>query len=224
MTKFTALLAASVSALAFASAAHAADLIIEEPVAEPIIEATGGSWDGFYVGVFGGWADGQVVDEDGDDFADLDDNWFLGVNAGANFTLTDGIVVGVVGDLEYLGLETVIDNGVGQAVSYDLFWAGSLRGRIGFDGGQWMPYLTAGIAAADAKLEASGNVNAEDTNVHVGWTAGVGVEFAATENVSIDLLYRYTDYGTQEYTLGALGSGDIGFTTHQVSAGLNWKF
>ena len=99
----------------------------------------------------------------------------------------------------------------------------SLRGRLGWDGGAFLPYLTAGIAFANAHVESSGGFNVAESNTHVGWTVGAGVEFAATENFSIDLLYRYTDYGTQDYDVG-VALGEVGFTTHQVQAGLNWRF
>ena len=58
---------------------------------------------------------------------------------------------------------------------------------------------------------------------YVGWTAGAGVEFAATEDLSIDLLYRYSDYGSQDITLNAV-TEPVSLTTHQVSVGLNWGF
>ncbi len=62
----------------------------------------------------------------------------------------------------------------------------------------------------------------DDSNTHIGWTIGAGVEFAATDNLSIDLLYRYSDYGTQTYDLGS--DVDFDLRTHTVTAGLHWKF
>ena len=224
MNRFTAILATGISLLAFASAAHAADLIIEQPAAAPMVEAASGSWDGFYIGAFGGYALGEAYDDNGDSIVELEKYLIGGINVGVNFTLTDGIILGVAADAEYLGLEGLTDDQMGQEIAYDLYWAGSLRGLIGFDGGAFMPYLTAGLAVAGAQVDASGTVNASDSNTHIGWTAGAGVAFAATENVSVDLQYRYSDFGTQDYTLGSLGTESIGFTTHQVTVGLNWKF
>ncbi len=59
--------------------------------------------------------------------------------------------------------------------------------------------------------------------MHVGWTAGAGVEFAVADNVSLDLQYRYSDYGTQSYTLGG-GDSDFSLTSHAVTAGVNFRF
>ena len=63
----------------------------------------------------------------------------------------------------------------------------------------------------------------EDDATHVGWTAGAGVEFAATENLSVDLAYRYSDYGNAEYT-NSSGTGELHLKAHQVTVGLNWGF
>jgi outer membrane immunogenic protein len=218
MTRISLFLAAGVSAIALASAAQAADLIIEEP-SVPVVETYDGSWDGFYLGVFTGYAVGEATDEDAASPTDLDGAWIGGFNLGADFTLTDGIVVGVVGDIAYLGLEGISTDDI----AYDLFWGGSLRGKLGFDGGAFLPYLTAGLAFGSAEVEGSGAVTGVDSNTHIGWTAGAGVEFAVTEDVSLDLLYKYTDYGTQDYTLSD-GDHEVGFTTHSVTAGLNWRF
>lgn len=223
MTRFLAFLTAGASVLALSSAVQAADLIIEEPIVDPVIVDTS-NWDGFYLGVFGGFAAGEAYDFDGENFVDLDGNWTAGINAGFDFTLTDGFVVGIVADAQYLGLEGILQLDPAQAVSYDLYWAGSLRGKVGFDGGAFLPYLTGGLAIAQGEVQASGPISGAVSNTHVGWTVGAGVEFAFTEDLSLDLLYRYTDYGTQDYDVGVFADPEVGFTTHAVTAGVNWRF
>jgi outer membrane immunogenic protein len=225
MNRFSLLLAAGVSAVAMASAAEAADLIIETP-AVPMAEDHTGNWDGVYLGVFGGYGVGEAYGDDpGDATTELDGNWIGGFVLGADFTVTEGLVVGIAGDVTYLGLDGVQDP-LFFNVGYDLYWAGSLRGKVGFDGGTFLPYLTGGLAVAGAKLEGSGAVTGSDSNTHIGWTIGAGVEFAVTEDVSIDLLYKYSDYGTQEYTLdfGGPTTDEVGFTTSTITAGPNWRF
>lgn len=218
MTRISLLLAAGVSVAALASAANAADLIIEEPVA-PMVETYDGSWDGAYIGVFAGYGVGEATDDITDSPIDLDGMWIGGLTAGVDFTLTDGVVVGVVADATYLGLEGIS----ADDIAYDLYWGGSVRGKLGFDGGAFLPYLTAGLAVGSAQVEGSGAITGVDTNTHIGWTVGAGVEFAVTEDVSLDLLYKYTDYGTQDYALSN-GDHEVGFTTHTVTAGVNWRF
>ncbi len=232
-------LLAGVAALGFASSTFAADLIIEEPIAEVGVVDVGGNWDGAYIGVFagGGWGNVDhtgvlpgLFDEPG---ADLDiAGWLVGVRAGADFTVSDSIVLGVVGDLAWsnMSAEELFEdiNFFDDAlVSYELDWQGSLRGRLGFDGGTFLPYLTAGLAFGHMNhtISIEGDPAEEGDATYVGWTAGAGVEVAVQENVSLNLEYRYTDLGEQTIDMG-LGPNDPSFaiTSHTLTAGVNFRF
>ena len=193
------------------SSVYAADLIVDEPAPVGVVDVSG-NWDGVYVGVFAGYGWGSYQ-EIGDPDLDLS-GWLVGVNLGADFTVSDGIVLGVVGDIAWSDVGLV--DGI---YSYNVDWVGSLRGRLGFDGGAFLPYLTAGLAVAGASAEAIFS----DSQTHIGWTVGAGVEFAVSEDLSLDLLYRYSDYGSQTYNVG-FGDYDASFTTHAVTVGLNWRF
>ena len=98
---------ASVSLLAMAPAtAIAADLIIDEPMVSPGVIDVGGNWQGVYLGAFIGGASGTFDDATDDDVFAADDSmglsgWLVGVNAGANFYIADGIVGGIVGDIAW---------------------------------------------------------------------------------------------------------------------------
>lgn len=240
MKKLTLSLLTGVAVLGFASTGFAADLIIEEPVAEVGVVDVGGNWDGAYVGVFGGAGWGHVdhtgvlpglFDEPG---ADLDiTGWLLGVRAGADFTVSDGIVLGVVGDLAWSNLsgEELFEDlnfGVDDAlVGYELDWQGSLRARLGFDGGAFLPYVTAGLAFGHLNhtISIEGDPEEEGSGTLVGWTAGAGVEFAVVENVTLNLEYRYTDLGEKTIDMG-LGANDPSFAvdSHTLTAGVNFRF
>ena len=225
---------AGAAALAFGSAASAADLIIEEPIVG-VVDA-GGDWEGMYVGAFVGGAAG-VADHDNAvapspcavpplDGCDVDISGFLvGVTAGANFNVSDGIVAGIAGDIAWSDVSGSDNFGiiVGDS-SNSINWQGSLRGVLGFDAGAFMPYLTAGLAVANASHYSDfAGITADAT--HIGWTAGVGVAIAATENIVIDLQYRYSDFGSQEYNMGfAPFNPSFGLTQHAVTAGVNFRF
>ena len=106
MTRLTALLLAGVATVGFASATHAADLIIQEPIVSPGVVNVGGDWEGVYLGAFIGGATGTFDDAiDGETFDTGDSiglsGWLVGVNAGANFYITDGIVGGLVGEMAW---------------------------------------------------------------------------------------------------------------------------
>jgi len=206
MNRFAIALLAGVAGVSLVSAASAADLIIEQPAA-PIVGVVdaGGNWDGLYLGGFVGYAGGEL-DSDLTEIDALDLNgWQIGAAVGANFTVTDGIVAGIVADIAWADV----------ASDEDVFtsdWNGSLRGRLGFDGGAFLPYLTAGLAVAGGDFDG-------ESNTHLGWTAGAGVEFAVTDSMSLDLLYRYSDYESKDYA-----GADIGFDSHAVTVGVNFKF
>lgn len=208
MNRISTVVAAGVAALSFSTAAQSADLIISQP-AMPGIVSVSSNWEGAYVGVFGGFASGEIYDSPANETLDAS-GWLVGVNAGIDFYLTDGVVAGIVGDIAWAGI--AYDDFDADDIGID--WQGSLRGRLGFDAGRFMPYLTAGLAVAHGNIDAA-------SATHIGWTAGAGVELAITEDLSVDLLYRYSDYGLQDYPGTAV---DFGFRTHQVSLGLNWRF
>lgn len=213
-------LLAGVASLALVGAAHAADLIIDEPTAG-VVEMAGGNWEGVYIGAFIGGASGTFDDVNQNDWFDTDDSmslsgWFVGVNAGANFYVTDGIVAGIVGDIAW----SDISGDYEDYADYTINWQGSVRGKLGFDAGAFMPYLTGGLAFANGTFFHV--MPGEDTQTHLGWTVGAGVEIAATEDLSIDLLYRYSNFGEKDYF--DISGAPLSLDTHAVSVGVNWKF
>lgn len=238
MKSLTIMLVAGISAVAFASAVQAADLVIDEaPVVIPGVVESTGNFDGLFVGVFGGYALGSlefdVPAAPPGAVPDFDpEGWQLGVDAGVNFSLGNGIVMGVVGDIAWANIEDSLSPSLDTEITSTIDWLGSLRGRVGFDAGSFMPYLTAGLAFAHNTVEATDSgavpaVSVSDDQMHIGWTVGAGVEFAVSENLSLDASYRYNDYGDATYTgtgFGGLGEVDAGITSHQLSVGLHLGF
>ena len=220
MNRISLILLAGAAVLSVAPAAQAADLIIQQPSMPGFVDVGGtGGWDGAYIGGFVGFGWGTATD----DLLDLFDSeelelsgWTAGATLGANFTVAPGFILGAAGDLAWSGVGGFDDSALAD---FDVNWTGALRGRAGFDGGAFMPYVTAGLAFAGATAS---NGPSDSTQMHFGWTAGAGVEVAATDNISIDLQYRYSDYGTAEYDLP--GNPEIDLNTHALTAGVNFKF
>ena len=85
---------AAATVLTLAGAAGAADLIIDTPVA---VAPAASSWDGFYVGIFGGLAAGTITTTDNlntSPFEEDYEGYLLGLAAGYNFHLSDNVVGG----------------------------------------------------------------------------------------------------------------------------------
>lgn len=220
MNRFAIALLAGVAGVSVMSSAFAADLIISEPAPAVGVVSTTGNWDGLFLGAFAGYGWGTLDDSTNSGLTltnnELDvKGWQVGVTAGANFTVSEAIVAGLVGDIAWSNV-----SGTEGTSTYDVNWTGSLRGRLGFDGGAFLPYVTGGVAFANATANDNGT---EDTQTHIGWTVGAGVEFAVADNVSLDLQYRYTDYGAKDYAL-APNPTELSLTSHAVTAGVNFRF
>lgn len=207
---------AGIAAIGLASAASAADLLVNAaPSYETVSPA--GAWDGLWLGAFGGYGWGTITNPDGafEDAEDFDANgWLLGVNATANFSLGNGVVLGVITDAAWANL-----SGETEPLSYSVDWLASARGKLGWDAGTFLPYLTGGLAVAGATFD-DGEV--KDSQTHLGWTVGAGVDVALTENINLTAEYRYSDYGTSEYEVDK--GTDLGLKTSTVTAGISFKF
>jgi outer membrane immunogenic protein len=222
MNRTSLTLLAGVAALSMASAAQAADLLIQQPPMAGFVDMGGsGGWDGAYIGGFVGYGFGVAEQDAADALFGIEDTvdlsgWTLGATLGANFTVGGGLVLGAAGDIAWAGIGGYDDD---NAVDFDVNWTGAFRGRAGFDAGAFMPYVTGGLAFAGATASDGPN---DSTQTHFGWTVGAGVEVAVVDNVSLDLQYRYTDYGTADYDLPTDATIDL--NTHAVTAGVNFKF
>jgi outer membrane immunogenic protein len=196
--------------------AMAADIPVETPAPAPDVSYTpepSFSWTGFYVGGLAGY---EWANIDADVPGDFDtDNFLGGVFTGYNFDVGNGLVLGVEGDVTYHD-----QNGGDGGVEVGTDWNGTLRGRIGYAMDRFMIYGTGGLAVANA--EAS-DATSSDSQTAVGWTAGAGVETAFTNNVFGRVEYRYTDLGSDSYSLDS-GDVDADLTSHAVMVGVGVKF
>ena len=220
MNRFTLLATAATLALVVAPAAQAADLLITQPApAFYDTPSASGAWEGAYIGVFGGYGFGSIDDSVDGAYSLEDDElglsgWLVGATAGANFALGSGIIAGVAGDVAWSNI-----SGEYEDFDYNIDWTGSLRGVLGVDAGVFMPYVTAGVGFAGATATDGTDT---DSQMHAGWTAGIGTQVAVSDNLSLDVQYRFSDYGSKIYDLTA--NDDVKLTTNAITAGLNWKF
>jgi outer membrane immunogenic protein len=206
---------------ASAGVAQAADLI---DVPEAPMAPVAGNWDGLYVGAFAGYGFGSFDDVDED--YPLDGGFDLsgytaGVVAGLDMDMGNGIVAGIAADIASSGIEGVDEdyNVGGGDFTAKVNYTASLRGKLGFDQGTYLPYLTAGLALAQVEVA---DYLESQTKTHVGFTVGAGVEVAVSEQISLDLQYRYSNYGSQGYSLDS--SIEAGISAHTLTAGLNFRF
>ena len=168
------------------------------------------TWTGFYVGVNAGYG-WSNDDFDAFDAADEDDDggFVGGAQVGYNYQI-GSFVVGLEGDIQYadFGRDGAFDfDGDGADDDFDSSdWFGTVRARAGVAFGQALIYATGGFAFADDAT---------------GWTAGGGVEYAFTNNLSLKVEGLYV-------SLDADNNNDFDFDNDVdfgvVRAGLNFRF
>src|SRR5687768_11363205 len=213
--------AAAIGLLALLGAmpAYAADTVIEEPPAPaaPMEEPPLNTWSGPYAGVTVGYgfAGETEVEEPGVTTSIDTDGFMAGGFLGYNYQVGN-IVAGAEADIGYNWAD-----GSNAGLTSESGVEGSLRARLGYViSPNILLYATAGGAAKD--LEVSGG-GFSDSNTMLGWTAGVGGDVMVTENIFGRVEYRYTDFGSEDFTLGGT-TADVSDKNHRINFGLGMKF
>lgn len=226
------LAAAAIALAASAGAASAADLYRAPapvaPVAPVLIPAY--TWTGAFVGVNAGYLWG------GNDWSNRggkgdNEGWLAGIFAGFNWQYQQ-FVLGVDGSWSWtdVGGSGNGRNGNNNVFHYRaaLDWQADIRGRAGFAFDRFMIYGAAGVAFADVNSSCRGfTVNgrrgcgngADDT----GWTAGLGAEWAVTNNVILGVEWKYSDFGTATFR-AAGNSRKVDITDNILQVRAAYKF
>lgn len=160
------------------------------------------------------------------------DGFVGGFHAGYNYQINQ-FVIGVEGDIDYTGLKgsgtySYFGGGWSGKLEQKSKWQGSARLRAGYAIDNILIYGTGGVAFAHGELTNSGNYfgslyDTDDSNTHVGWTIGAGVEYAFTQNWIGRAEVRYTDFGKETYDV-AIPAIDSGWDQTTVTLGLSYKF
>ncbi|MBI1214019.1 MAG: outer membrane beta-barrel protein [Alphaproteobacteria bacterium] len=155
-----------------------------------------------------------------------------GVHAGYNFQTDSSYVLGVEGDLDYSNIEARNFNASrrNRNLGLDSRWQGSLRARAGFTpSDDLLLYATGGVAFADSKLTTFSSGTAFligttiETKNHIGWTAGIGADYALTSHWIGRVEVRYTDFGSESYQTHD-GPLNVSWTQTAGLIGVSYKF
>ena len=132
--------------------------------------------------------------------------------------------VGLEGDMSWANINGTTTVNCAAGCKTTVGWLGTARGRVGYAFDRFLPYLTAGAAFGNIKASSPAAIGANQTNV--GWTAGGGIEYAFTSNLSAKVEYLYVDLGKFDCSssCGAVAPDNISFTANIVRAGLNFRF
>lgn len=237
----------SVALITVAGVANAADLPVKAPVKAVPIDYL---WDGFYAGGYYGEAldqssvktpDPTSVTNNGSRIGEVNVNQYnftAGVTAGYNWKISPNFLVGVEGDLGYLGLDRTFkeyNDVIFTGEKAD--WYATARARAGYLTGPSLLYLTGGAAFVRTTDTFGGLVatgvptvpGTTSTTTRTGWTAGGGIETKLSRNWSAKTEYLYIDTGTNSFVSHPFDPTVNANTTfshniHVFKSGVNYNF
>ena len=174
------------------------------------------SWSGFYLGVNGGAGWGSSTWSGFSNFNTS--GGLVGGTVGYNRQFGQ-IVGGVEGDLDWANIQGGGVCTFGCQTTNN--WLGTVRGRVGYAGGTWMPYVTGGLAFGNFQ---AGNIFGTSNATNAGWTIGAGVEYAFAGNWTAKAEYLYVDLGNFNCTTCNIPVTNVSSTINIVRAGVNFHF
>jgi outer membrane immunogenic protein len=202
--------------------AVAADLPQAPPPTRAPVQVlpTGYNWSGFYIGVMGGggWSTSQGVDFKGG---------FAGGTIGANAQFSNFVLGGEL-EAAWSDIGQTASTLFGLVSATDKIQAfGSAAVRAGFAIDNLLLYGKGGFAAANNNLKVSAlGFTVSDTQTHLGYTVGAGLEYGFTPNLSAKVEYLWASYQSKNYFANLLppGAPSGTFDVHTVKFGLNYRF
>lgn len=153
-----------------------------------------------------------------------------GVHGGYNFYQQNGIVIGIVGDFNWLNADTgtsssqttsicldddafdsieieCVETTTGLKFSLEVNWKASIRSKVGaFVAPNMLIYATSGIAFAGIEASASitpPGLSASDSETLVGFVIGGGSEWLIAPNISLFAQVLYYSFGDEDLNLAA---------------------
>lgn len=155
-----------------------------------------------------------------------------GAHVGYNFQ-RESIVFGVELGLNGTGIDGSDDVGLFGLVrsERELDWYATAVARLGYASGKALFYGFGGVAWGTVETTLSVplfNASVSGESDHVGWTAGVGVEYAMTDRFSVRVEYSHVDLGEETTTLN-LGHGfsvddEVDLSFDAIKIGASYRF
>jgi outer membrane immunogenic protein len=204
----TSLRAIAIAAALIATPAAAADLYRPGP-AYAAAPFSSYNWNGVYIGANVGYQWGKVT------------NWGTtapsgvagGGQIGYNWQVHPNWVLGIETDLQASGA-----NDTFAAYKFSNQWFGTVRGRAGYAMNNVLIYATGGLAYGGGRVDFGA---ANESQTHIGWTVGAGVEVGLTPNWSAKAEYLYVRLDDSGYVLTGLQNG---FQSNVFRLGVNYRF
>lgn len=165
-----------------------------------------------------------------------------GIEVGGNYQFANGIVLGLSAGLDRDSVSGEVLNGRWMVYEGTGDISARVIARAGYAVENFMPYVMAGLAYTQTTASVScpagattgecvvlGPFASSADDARFGYSAGAGVEFAITENLSLKTEYLYSDYGTGPMTIefpdpvGEMTT-DVAISSSTVRAGISLRF
>lgn len=196
--------------------ARAADLPppIEPPPFAP-------RWAGIYSALSAGGSWGQANWDRTGQFSES--GWLVSGSIGYNFQI-NRIVVGAEGDLNWSSLTGTTTSNCPAGCETKTNFFSTVRGRLGYEFGPLLSYLTAGPAFGGIKASSVGfsGIN----SIRTGWVAGAGFEYAFSNAWSGRIEYLHFDLGQINCGLscGTSSPDEVSQKADVIKVGLVYRF
>jgi high affinity Mn2+ porin len=192
-------------------------------------------WTGFYIGghVDAATTRANVTAADPTAFnaSRTSRNVFGGIDFGYNYQLPSGLVLGAEADISFPNSypsdaavwDAPTPNG---ALRQEVDYVATLRGRVGYASGNWLTYVTGGLAWSEShyfRQDVAGGDEERRSKVRPGWAAGGGVEYAFQRDWSVRLEYLYTRIGSADVVFSNGATYGSNFDLQSLRLGLNWR-
>lgn len=146
------------------------------------------------------------------------------VRVGLRWELAQGTILGTelgfaAGKIEGESMSTASGIGMEHKLKSAIFWRNSLGRQFGDD---MLGYVSAGFGFGRFEMTRSDS-NAKASYSATGYTVGLGVEKALSEQLSVYGEYEYANFGKESVQIG----GSVTKATpkwHSVNVGLNYRF
>jgi high affinity Mn2+ porin len=209
--------------------AIAADLPVKAPYIRSVFD-----WTGLYVGAHAGFGRGSSTAVLADPATSTTSNSFSGmiggVQAGYNYQLPSGMLLGVEADMtfpNYLTSNSIVSSSATARSDVTEQWdyMGTARGRVGYVAGPWLVYATGGLAWAGERFLNTPAIGSDEKTLHtrLGWAAGGGVEYAFAPHWSARLEYLYSQFGNADIRFPSATQYTSSLDFQSLRIGLNRK-
>ncbi|MEA2795577.1 MAG: high affinity Mn2+ porin [Bradyrhizobium sp.] len=220
---------AGLGLLVLGGPALAADMPLKAPHIQSVFD-----WTGFYIGAHAGYSRGSSNAVLSDPASTATSNSFSGViggvQAGYNYRLPSGVLLGVEADItfpNYLTSNSVVSSlaSARSAVTEQWDYVATARGRVGYATGPWLAYATGGLAWAGERFLNTPDIGSDEKilNTRLGWAAGAGVEYAFAPHWSARLEYLYSRFGTADIRFPSATQYASTLDFQSLRVGLNRK-